>query len=588
MRRAVWVLSLAVFGCDTASTGGADAGADASPDGAPLEVGVPDARPDGAPGDAAVLDMAADAASLDMASLDMAPDMASLDMDPDMASPDMAPDMTPPDAGPPACAPGVTVSLGGADLPPAAAGLYVEAFDCARDEGGAWFGGVDYTRCFRKDDGSSWRIWNTGCGWEVGQPDAGGWQRYARTYSGQCAAMPPQQADVRALTTGVLYDGFGALIEGARLDRCPDPAPCDPGVAVSGVAGDLPPEMGGRYAAAFDCAREEGGAWFGGVDPEVCFRKDDGSAWRIWNTGCGWEIGRVARGDWQRYARTYSGQCAEMPAAQRGPEALTTGVLYDGFGALIEGLRVDHCPADRGCMPGAEFDQPIRDREGDVGGHYAEAFDCTRGEGGAWFGGDYTHCFRKADGTAWRIWNTGCGWEVGRVERGDWQRVARTYTGQCAAMPPWQLDARGLSSHPLFDGFGRTLEGFDLEPCLGPPVCPPEAVVSLEGDGAPADVAGVYAEAFDCARDEGGAWFGGDFTRCFRKVDGSGWLIWNTGCGWEIGRVERDGWARYGRTYSGQCAEMPPAQLDARALTTGVLYDGFGARVEGLRVDHCR
>ncbi|MEZ4436994.1 MAG: hypothetical protein R3F65_31755 [bacterium] len=64
--------------------------------------------------------------------------------------------------------------------------------------------------------------------------------------------------------------------------------------------------------------------WFGGVDPAHCFRKDDASTWRIWNTGCGWEIGRLEpRGgrpgdplEWTRYARTYTGQCDAIPAPQ--------------------------------------------------------------------------------------------------------------------------------------------------------------------------------------------------------------------------------------------------------------------------------
>ena len=545
--------------------GGVDAGVDAE-----LE------RPDRAvSGDDGVSD-----AGLDMAG-DMTLDAGALDEG--VTEPDAEPD-----AAPPGCAEGVTVSASSDLLPPSIAGVYAEAFDCVREEGGGWFDDVDYTHCFRREDGSGWLIWNTGCGWEVGREEEGDWVRYARTYSGRCDLAPPQQRDARALTTGVLYDGFGTIIEDVRLDHCPTARPCEAGVTVSGEAARAPAELNGHYVEADDCAREEGGAWFGGVDPRRCFRKDDGSAWRIWNTGCGWEIGRVEEGDWQRSARTYSGQCAEMPAVQRGPEALTTGVMRDSTGLLLVGLRADYCPVE--CARGVGVSVAGRDLPAEMGGRYAEAFDCARAEGGGWFGGDYTHCFR-GEGD-WRLWNTGCGWEVGRLEgergmRPEWRRYARTYSGQCAAMPGWQLDERGLTSRPLFDGFGNAVEGLDIDACLTPLECPPEAVVTVEGDAVPAGMAGVYAEAFDCTRAEGGAWFGvSDFTRCFRGDDG--WVIWNTGCGWEVGRVEDGSWARYARTYSGECAAMPPAQLETRALTTGLLFDGFGGIIDGVRVDHCR
>jgi hypothetical protein len=78
----------------------------------------------------------------------------------------------------------------------------------------------------------------------------------------------------------------------------------------------------------------------------LCFRKSDGSSWRIWNTGCGWEIGLKIPAStagmpdlWERYARYYSGQCTEIPQAQRGVDALTTSVFFDGFGALISGIQ---------------------------------------------------------------------------------------------------------------------------------------------------------------------------------------------------------------------------------------------------------
>ncbi len=110
----------------------------------------------------------------------------------------------------------VVVEYTGSALSPEIAGVYEEAFDCERDEGGAWIGGVDYQHCFRKEDGSAWRIWNTGCGWEYGLVD-GDWQRVARTYSGLCSAIPPEGLTTLALTTTTFYDSFGNPIPGSRL-----------------------------------------------------------------------------------------------------------------------------------------------------------------------------------------------------------------------------------------------------------------------------------------------------------------------------------------------------------------------------------
>ena len=234
----------------------------------------------------------------------------------------------------------LTVDYDGTDLPPGIAGEYVHATDCRRDEGGAWFGGVDYGVCYRKTDGSSWRIWNTGCGWEIGQS---GWQRYARTYSGYCAEIPETQLGTGALTTSTFFDGFGNPIVGLRSG--PTVLEQDVvNVEYSGV--ELPSELAGLYVAATDCARSEGGAWFGGVDFEICYRKLDGSNWRIWNTGCGWEIGEFSDCDehftpfsWERHARTFSGYCAEIPDEQLDSRALTTATFFDPFGNPIEGLR---------------------------------------------------------------------------------------------------------------------------------------------------------------------------------------------------------------------------------------------------------
>jgi hypothetical protein len=124
------------------------------------------------------------------------------------------------------------------------------------------------------------------------------------------------------------------------------------GVDVTYAGGALPPEIAGHYDEAFDCVRAEGGAWSGGVDFAHCFRKADGSAWRIWNTGCGWEYGWAqddpdsndpADTDWLRYARTYSGYCAPIPEDQLSIEALTTSTFFDSAGDPISGLDSVYC-----------------------------------------------------------------------------------------------------------------------------------------------------------------------------------------------------------------------------------------------------
>jgi hypothetical protein len=127
---------------------------------------------------------------------------------------------------PDACPQGVTVGYTGGTLPVELAGEYDEAFDCLRSEGGAAFGGVDHAHCFRKNDGSTWRIWNTGCGWEYGlkvpsmfDPSGSEWERHARSYTGQCAAMPESQRTAQALSTETFFDAFGTPLTGIS-SRC--------------------------------------------------------------------------------------------------------------------------------------------------------------------------------------------------------------------------------------------------------------------------------------------------------------------------------------------------------------------------------
>jgi hypothetical protein len=124
---------------------------------------------------------------------------------------------------------------------------------------------------------------------------------------------------------------------------------CIKGVNVTSSGNGLPSHMSGFYLEAFNCAMSEGPGASEGVDPTHCFRKTDGSSWRIWNTGCGWEIGEMSlpswaymhdRLEWQRFARYYTGNCGNgMPDVHRGVMALTTTQFYDGFGNLIPGIQ---------------------------------------------------------------------------------------------------------------------------------------------------------------------------------------------------------------------------------------------------------
>jgi hypothetical protein len=239
------------------------------------------------------------------------------------------------------CVEDAVVTYSGSELPAEIAGQYVEAFDCSRDEGGAWFGEVDYAHCFRKSDESTWRIWNTGCGWEYGLiAPVYDWNRHALTYAGMCSDIPESQLGIEALTTQTFYNGFGDPITGLSSTCNPSTTSQCADITISYTGTELPSDIAGQYVEAFDCSRDEGGAWFGEVDYAHCFRKNDGSNWRIWNTGCGWEYGLnvVIDTEWQRHARTYTGQCSEIPESQLGIEALTTQTFYDGFGDPIVGL----------------------------------------------------------------------------------------------------------------------------------------------------------------------------------------------------------------------------------------------------------
>jgi hypothetical protein len=123
-----------------------------------------------------------------------------------------------------------------------------------------------------------------------------------------------------------------------------------------------------------------------------------------------------------------------------------------------------------------------------------------------------------------------------------------------------------------------------------PPTCDEgDLKVTLSAEApVPADAAGLYDVAFDCEQAEGGNTTEGiDFTHCYRKADGSSWRIWNTGCSWQIGRVEGcAGWVDYARTWNGTC-DLPPEELDERALTTDEYFNNFGESIEGVSSGPC-
>lgn len=101
-------------------------------------------------------------------------------------------------------------------------GYYYEAFDCEESEGGGISEGVDYTHCFRKADGSAWRIWNSGCGWLIGRVEGcSGFNDYLRTYAGSCGEeVPPEQLEVGALTTNEWLNNFGEPVTGVSSGPC--------------------------------------------------------------------------------------------------------------------------------------------------------------------------------------------------------------------------------------------------------------------------------------------------------------------------------------------------------------------------------
>ena len=203
-------------------------------------------------------------------------------------------------------------------------------------------------------------------------------------------------------------------------------------------------------------------------DTYPCFLK--GGDWRIYQTGCGWEVQQRMEGDelprpgddprlaWERRARTYTGQCSDMPEEQYEVDGLTTSTTYDGAGRAQTGIDLarDPAPITVSCE-GCGIDG--------MAGVYAESV--CEGPGFAYKGRhpDTFACFLK--GGDWRIYQTGCGWEVQHklAPETEWERRARTYTGQCTAMPEEQYTVAGLTASTTYDGFGREQQGISLNRC---------------------------------------------------------------------------------------------------------------------------
>jgi len=111
----------------------------------------------------------------------------------------------------------------------------------------------------------------------------------------------------------------------------------------------------GTYSMRNDCERTEGGPDFGNMDVSVCF--EGPNSFLMWNTGCGWEIGRREQDPhmhpmmldmypnmgmmWQRYASTSSGACYQIPPE----EVISTQTFFNRFGEVISGLTSNAEPS---------------------------------------------------------------------------------------------------------------------------------------------------------------------------------------------------------------------------------------------------
>jgi len=151
-------------------------------------------------------------------------------------------------------------------------------------------------------------------------------------------------------------------------------------VDAASIPGNVPRDIAGRYGEARDCRPAEVNGWGGDLSAH-CFRKLDGSSWRIWNNGCGWAIGRPDplrpddRNAWYR-AWTFMERCDRLPLIQQGVAALTTDRFYDTFGVWIPGLSSTTTCL---CTPACEGKECGEDGCGATCGSCAEGLSCVGG-----------------------------------------------------------------------------------------------------------------------------------------------------------------------------------------------------------------
>jgi len=238
-------------------------------------------------------------------------------------------------------------------------GIYNEYYNCTIFEQGAylpWFGNSDYSRCYKKNDGSSWEIWNTGCGWSIGNINCESeeecdWNRQILYYKDLCNQIPSNGLNEHALTTNILYDNFGIRINNltSEFGLCDI---CYTTISYNGSNSLMLNNISGIYYQYDNCTRMENDVdkpWFGHGNFTTCFRKNDNSGLEIWNSGCGWTIGKVdclfeEYCDWNRYVLYYISICDDITSDESDQHALSTNSLYDEFGEIIPGLKSHyHC-----------------------------------------------------------------------------------------------------------------------------------------------------------------------------------------------------------------------------------------------------
>ena len=240
-------------------------------------------------------------------------------------------------------------------------GTYQEALDCVEPELDGLFG-----YCYRKTDGTNFRIWTAGCEWTISRFDSDRFFIIASTSSGGTDCPEEQATPAFFKGHDDFYDRFRDPILGLSSDFSGIPSgPFAPSESPSAMPSLIPStrpsfsiatitisytgttesysDLVGTYQEALDCSQED--------PPEIdigtgyCYRKTDGTNFRIWTAAsgtspCSWVISRFDSERFFIIAYTYSGTgCPEeqaTPAVFKGHDT-----FYDRFGDLIEGLSSD-------------------------------------------------------------------------------------------------------------------------------------------------------------------------------------------------------------------------------------------------------